>query len=220
MNAAWKGVALVLASSSVSLSLQHTVASPRWEWQNPLPQGNRLLDVHLFDSKTAIAVGEAGTVIRTDDAGSTWTFGVRGTEATLRRVAFLDALTGMAVGDRGTVLATFDGGASWARQESGTASDLFAIAFLDANNATAVGASGTVLRTTDGGASWTSLASGTQLDLFGVSFADANTGTAVGGHGDLYIVAKLYDEAVCRVAPEPADDLYVFAMNGMVTIVD
>jgi hypothetical protein len=40
------------------------------------------------------------------------------------------------------------------------------------------------------------------------------------GHGDLYIVAKLYDEAVCRVAPEPADDLYMFAMNGMVTIVD
>ena len=40
------------------------------------------------------------------------------------------------------------------------------------------------------------------------------------GHGDLYVITKLDDEAVCRIAPKPTDDLYLFAVKGTVAIVN
>ena len=45
-----------------------------WEWQNPLPQGNTLRDVQLFSANTAIAVGDAGTVMKTTDGGESWLY--------------------------------------------------------------------------------------------------------------------------------------------------
>ena len=44
----------------------------QWFWQNPLPQGQTLKDEHVFDENTAIAVGEAGTIIKTTDKGISW----------------------------------------------------------------------------------------------------------------------------------------------------
>ena len=42
----------------------------QWEWQNPLPQGNSLFDLNVFDSQNAIMVGRMGTVIKTSDGVS------------------------------------------------------------------------------------------------------------------------------------------------------
>src|SRR5216683_5357865 len=42
-------------------------AESRWSWQNPVPRGNTLHGVAVLDPKTAIAVGYAETVLRTDD---------------------------------------------------------------------------------------------------------------------------------------------------------
>ena len=38
-------------------------AQSGWDWQNPLPQGNGLYAVHMFDQSTVIAVGEGSTVM-------------------------------------------------------------------------------------------------------------------------------------------------------------
>ncbi|NUM65990.1 hypothetical protein HUU39_12045, partial [candidate division KSB1 bacterium] len=44
----------------------------RWAWQNPLPQGNAVHGLHVFDRNTAIAVAGAGTIMKTTDGGVSW----------------------------------------------------------------------------------------------------------------------------------------------------
>ena len=71
-----------------------TIYSQGWFWQNPLPQGQDLYDVHIFDSCTAIAVGAIGTVIKTTDGGTSWNSQTSGTTVLLESVHFTDNNTG------------------------------------------------------------------------------------------------------------------------------
>ena len=43
-----------------------------WRWLAPLPQGNTLNAVHV-DGRRVFAVGDAGTILRSDDGGATFT---------------------------------------------------------------------------------------------------------------------------------------------------
>ena len=97
-----------------------TFAQEGWFWQNPLPQGNNLQDIYVFDENTAIAVGNVGTVIKTTDGGTNWNSQTSGTTEGLRSVHFTDNNTGWAVGASGIILKTTDGGAIWNFQLSGT----------------------------------------------------------------------------------------------------
>ena len=45
-------------------------AFSQWTWQNPLPQGNYLNSVYFTNANTGYAVGGAGTIMKTVDAGS------------------------------------------------------------------------------------------------------------------------------------------------------
>src|SRR6266851_813998 len=148
------GLGVIPSSSSVAQS--------GWFWQNPLPQGNPLWAVSVFDSDNATVVGASGTILRTTDGGATWMAQTSGTTNNLRGVSFVDANTGTAVGAGETILRTTDGGATWTRQ-AGTrqAYDLNGVSFVDANIGTAVGGYSsmhaqirTIIRTTDGGATW------------------------------------------------------------------
>ena len=53
------------------LSLQLHAQGNGWEWQNPLPQGNTLNDIQTFDGQNAIAVGSAGTILKTGKSYTT-----------------------------------------------------------------------------------------------------------------------------------------------------
>jgi photosystem II stability/assembly factor-like uncharacterized protein len=141
-------------------------------------------------------------VLRTTDAGATWTvpissflgylFGSR-----FYGVAYLDANTATVVGaetDRpdcgdctwSLIMGTTDGGATWHTQGPQTAGvSLWAVSFIGKDIGTAVGDGGTILRTTDGGTTWNAQTSGTTSALHAVSFVDANTGTAVGSGGTI-----------------------------------
>ncbi len=138
-------VGLGLIPSSVSL------AQSGWFWRNPLPQGNPLRAVAVVDSDTVIAVGNAGTILRTTDGGASWTFQTSGTTNFLAAVSFVDADTGTAVGELGTILRTTNGGATWERQTSRTTNWLHGVSFVNADTGTAVGDLGTIIQTTTGG---------------------------------------------------------------------
>lgn len=177
--------AILVAGTLINRNI--SFAQTGWSWQNSLPQGNRLNDIHVFDASSAIAVGTAGTVMRTTDGGTTWTVQhyVAGTVDNLREVFFTDANIGTAVGQNGIILRTITGGLSWSTQMSGTLVDLSAVYFVNANIGTVVGETGIILHTTDGGATWSSQVSSTVWDLNSVCFLDANTGTAVGDTGTI-----------------------------------
>ena len=63
-----------------------------WMWGDPTPQGDALSDV-TFVGLRGYAVGEEGTVLRTDDGGNTWSGLASGTRQDLSRVQALDANT-------------------------------------------------------------------------------------------------------------------------------
>jgi photosystem II stability/assembly factor-like uncharacterized protein len=89
-----------------------------WFWQNPLPQGNHLNDVHVFNTNSAVAVGDVGTVLNTSDGGMNWKVQhyTGGTSKKLNAVHFIDDDTGWAVGGytySGIILKTIDGGIIW-----------------------------------------------------------------------------------------------------------
>jgi photosystem II stability/assembly factor-like uncharacterized protein len=119
-------------------------------WQ-PLARGEVLYGVYMVDDATGWAVGTGGTILKTTDAGASWTAQPAGTSATLYGVHFVDAQRGWVVGSGGTILATRDGGTTWQRQQAGTSADLRSVWFTSAEEGWIVGHGGVILRTTTGG---------------------------------------------------------------------
>jgi Photosynthesis system II assembly factor YCF48/Secretion system C-terminal sorting domain len=157
-----------------------TIYSQGWFLQNPLPQGNNLYDLHIFDSNTTITVGRYGTILKTIDSGMSWNSKTSGATEELRSVYFTDNNTGWAVGDVGTILKTIDGGTNWTFQTSGTTKNLRSVHFTNNDTGWTVGERGTILKTTDGGTNWNFQTIATTNYFNSVHFTDNNTGWAVG----------------------------------------
>jgi len=62
---------------------------------------NNLNGAYLLDSGTGLIVGDAGTILKTTDAGATWTPLTSGTTTALHEVYLFDPDQGIAVGDQG-----------------------------------------------------------------------------------------------------------------------
>ncbi len=108
------------------------------------------------DGRTAIAVGDNGTALRSADAGATWVKADSTTTDTLTSVALgPDGRTAIAVSFNGTALRSADAGATWVKADSTTTDTLRSVALgPDGRTAIAVGSSGTALRSADAGATW------------------------------------------------------------------
>jgi photosystem II stability/assembly factor-like uncharacterized protein len=80
-----------------------------------VPVRSTLTAVIFVDDKTGWAVGQWGVVLRTDDAGETWTLQRHDTsvDQPLFSVWFRDRERGIAVGLWSLVIATVDGGKTW-----------------------------------------------------------------------------------------------------------
>jgi photosystem II stability/assembly factor-like uncharacterized protein len=89
------------------------VGSSGWLWGNPLPQGNTLRAM-AFAGTTGYAVGDFGTLLKTTDAGDTWSGLPAGTFSNLTEVEAVDANTVVAGGGCVARLST-DGGQSFSR---------------------------------------------------------------------------------------------------------
>ena len=136
----------------------------------------------LPDGRNGWAVGDAGTIVHTSDAGASWAGQVSTTSFSLRAVWFTSSQVGYAAGFGGTVMQTQDAGASWTRLATGTTANFNDVCFADATHGWAVGANGIIARTGDGGATWTKTFP-TSQELQGVSFSDTTNGWAVGQGG-------------------------------------
>jgi len=134
----------------------------------------------MLDSATIIAVGDLGTIIRSTDAGVSWTVQSRvvGTRR-LADVSAASASTAFAVGEEGTILRTSDSGATWILQDARTTGYLRGAWFVNETTGWIGAENGLVLHTTDGGASWMRQDTGGTLDVVRLSFFDENTGMAV-----------------------------------------
>jgi photosystem II stability/assembly factor-like uncharacterized protein len=137
----------------------------------------------FVDAANAWVAGEDGIVLRTQDAGVSWTLQDTGTTRHLRAIGF-SGTTGWVVGDGGTVRKTTNSGDDWAAQNAGVAVPLRAIAVVDASHVWAVGDSGTIIHTEDGGTSWKDQGPAS-VRLDAVHFVNASVGFAVGRLGTI-----------------------------------
>ncbi len=134
----------------------------------------------LPDGHTGYAVGDAGTLVGTPDAGVTWTSRTSGTTSRLNAICFASASQGWAVGTAGTIMHSTNGGTSWTKLTgTGIGSDLFCVRFANTQYGWVVGAGGFLGRTRNGGTSWDTQFVGGK-DLFSVAFSDTSNGWAVG----------------------------------------
>ena len=163
-----------------------------WEWQNPLPQGNNLYDVHVFKDNSAIAVGNTGTIIDLYSNAQIELVrqNVNGKYTRFNCVHFINNNIGWIGGD-GYILKTIDGGKSWKETiidsvDSTTTWRYDHIFFINDQIGWITGlygggwvpAIGILLKTIDGGETWKKISgcgSGSE-DLY---FINPDTGWAI-----------------------------------------
>jgi photosystem II stability/assembly factor-like uncharacterized protein len=189
-------VLAMAAHGSAAVSVGHS----GWKWGNPLPQGNtiRALD---FNSGTGYAAGDFGTLLKTTDAGETWTGIPTGITSTLSRV---DEITpqSVVIGGGCSARRSDDGGTTFHRlpftpSELSCKQGIQSLSFPSSDAGFLLLHDGTLLSTSDGGSSFSrrtaipnSAAKGggeTPTDIF---FTSPTNGVAVsranGGPGGIY----------------------------------
>src|SRR5207249_8188425 len=128
-----------------------------WFWADPLPQGNTLRAIE-FAGDRGYAAGDFGTLLRSDDAGTTWIGLTTGTTVPLAAVRALPPST-VVVGGNCTVLRSDDAGRTfqrlpWTPAGNGCRAQVRSLAFPTSLVGYLVLADGSVLRSADGGETW------------------------------------------------------------------
>lgn len=178
-----------MAGACSALAAPVSVGHSGWTWGDPTPQGENLQDV-VFAGARGYAVGDFGTVLRSDDGGNTWIGLPSGTRNNLSLVQEVEPNT-VVVGGGCTVRESINAGASFQRlpvdeSESKCSSTVASFSFLNASTGYVEQSSGAILLTTDGGQTLTPK---TSVPLNGatageVEFVSPSTGFVLtGGNG-------------------------------------
>jgi photosystem II stability/assembly factor-like uncharacterized protein len=139
----------------------------------------------FLDARRAFIVGDAGTLLASEDGGKTWAPRKLPSTDNLADITFVGE-SGWIVTHSGMVLHTSDGGRTWARQETKLAQGLASVFFSDAKNGWAVGWIGVVIRTKDGGQTWERKdIADANWSLTAVHFRDAKNGWILGMFGQM-----------------------------------
>src|SRR4051812_44056735 len=189
--------ATALAATPAIANVQ--VGSSGWQWGNPLPQGNTIRTMS-FAGQTGYAAGDFGTLLKTTDAGATWSGLPAGTFSALTELQTLDASTLVAGGGCVARVST-DGGASFRRipftnveSDCPADSQLAALWFLTKDVGYVVQASGQVIETQNAGVTFAAKAvavPGTKAfgggaQVTDIVFLTESTGFASTSDGKIY----------------------------------
>lgn len=172
-------------------------ARAQWHWQNPLPQGNSLLNLYFLNQDTGYFVGTCGTVVKTMDGGESWIIQESNTRQNLTSVHFCTDQAGYICGGNkyssdslSIILKTVNGGNSWSIVHEDTLGPNRSVYCLSPDTAFVAGMNGKLLRTTDGGSSWEKLNTGTTEKIEEVLFPSSSTGYFYAGY---HILKKTID---------------------------
>ena len=132
-----------------------------WKWSHQLPQGNILKWVKMWDVNNWYAVGDAGTFMKTTDAGANWSIhhnagkpNIYDGSDDLRTGYFFTISTGLVAGAGGTVLGTTNGGDSFDTVASfGSSTTIYNFYFINSTTGYLAGSS-YLMKTTNSGLNW------------------------------------------------------------------
>jgi len=154
----------------IFLMITSLTFAQNWYLQNSNHSG-QLKGIHMIIPTEGWACGDAGAMLHTTNAGTTWSL-LTLTGADLHQIVFKDASTGIVVGDNGTVFVTTNGGTNWIAKNSGTSLQLRGACFAGNSTFFAVGDDGAAVKSTDEGNTWSTLNSGTTERLLSVAAVD------------------------------------------------
>lgn len=170
---------IIIFTILIAVSLTVNANSTGWQIQNS-PTTQNLHGVSFIDLNTWVAVGDAGTILRSIDGGANWSI-ISSTIVDGLYAVAMRGNYGMAVGISGRMARTTDGGLSWIEQTRQTTRNLYSVSIGDFSTVI-TGHEGTILVSTNSGVNWTAHTAGTASILFGVS-VNGNTAVGVGGQG-------------------------------------
>jgi len=124
---------------------------------------------------------EDSLILKSTDAGASWTPQVLETPNALAAIAVRDTATACAAGQYGTLARTTDG-ATWELAGSELANDIFDLVMVDSAHGWAVGPPASVLRTSNGGAAWTPVTNVGDDDLRAIQVVDNDNLVACGSY--------------------------------------
>jgi photosystem II stability/assembly factor-like uncharacterized protein len=136
---------------------------PQWVIRNG-GTAERLNDVVMLDTSTAIVVGEYGSILKTTDSGETWRntapqidWNCNGLDCIIEweSVVFYDSLNGVVAGES-ALLITSDGGEDWQFLSSPSGNNFISIGKVDLNDIYIGDDSGNIYNSRDTGKTWTS----------------------------------------------------------------
>jgi photosystem II stability/assembly factor-like uncharacterized protein len=188
---AWQVIKRLAAKPHTAFTIDR---DPKLRPENEVVRRPVLNAVFFGTDSIGCAVGDVGTLVCTNDGGSTWTDKKIDQAFNLQGGFFRDGLRGWAVGNAkgaGLILRTRDGGRSWQQERLNDyeLSGLHSVWFADERRGWAVGEvqkngppEGIILATEDGGINWAPqyLARSRSSALHSIKFIDAKQGWAVG----------------------------------------
>ena len=147
-------------------------AQDNWIWQNPLPQGNRLVEIQSVNKNKIIATGDNGTVLVSSNSGIDWDLTDLQLTSNIRAISFIDSLQGWVISTE-YLFKTVDGGKTWIKSHPAVNDSswiLLDIVFLNENDGWLISDCnfydywnnpdqyhGRLYRTYDGGESWSEI---------------------------------------------------------------
>jgi photosystem II stability/assembly factor-like uncharacterized protein len=147
-----------------------------------VPTRVTLTSVYFVDARTGWAAGHWGVVLKTGDAGESWTLQRQDTsvDQPLFSIFFTDPVNGIAVGLWSLALRTTDGGSTWATVKMPAAPEagksgpnLYQIFPLQGGGLMIAAELGLVMRSDDGGQNWSLVRTGNRGSLWtGLALSD------------------------------------------------
>jgi photosystem II stability/assembly factor-like uncharacterized protein len=146
------------ATTRAAVLLTSDDGGAMWAAPEDSVPGMALEPIQFIDQRRGYAAG-GRTVLRTADAGQSWTPADIGRPAMIRGLFFRNREEGWVVGHAGVVARTADGGSGWRALEVFTRNRLRSVLFIDARRGFIAGdrdqEPAALWSTADGGATWT-----------------------------------------------------------------
>jgi photosystem II stability/assembly factor-like uncharacterized protein len=147
------------------------------------PSSHKVFAAAFASPTRAVAAGENGTTVVSNDAGATFSPVGGGIQGPFERLSATSPSVAFATGPHGTLAKTTDTGQSWSDVGVATSAAVIDASFPTPTTGFALDDAGSLLKTVNGGSSWSLLNTGTSAEPNGVFAIDANRILLIGPRG-------------------------------------